>query len=726
MTAWASAMYRFRWAVIGLWLVGLVALQGIASVVGGGYGEDLKLADSESTTAFALLEKNFPAQSNATMRIVFEANTGELDEDPAREVVERTLADVKDIEHVESVTSPFTKGGPPRISADGTIGFADVVLDLPEADIERSALESVVTTARANSGEDVRVELGGSAVGITERPGGSSKAEIIGVVVAFVILIVMFGTLVAAVVPLVTALIALGSGLAIVSMFSNVLSMPDFAPILATLIGLGVGIDYALFLVSRYRDELHRGRTPHEAIVIAVNTSGRAVTFAGMVVCIALLGMIVLNLEFLTSAAVAASVAVAMTMLASLTLLPAFLGALGRNIDRVRVRPQKKQSTGPSRWDRWAQLVRRRPLLAVVSGLLIVGIIAAPALSLRLGFADAGTGNPENTTRQAYDLLAKGFGAGSNGPFLVVATLEAESDAKALPKLVDALRDADGVASVSTARFDDDRSAALITVVPETGPQDERTSETLGTLRNDVIPPAIEDTGITTFVGGSTALEEDFSAVLAEKTPQFIAVVVLLSMLLLVAVFRSIAIPIKAAVMNLLSIGAAFGVVVAVFQWGWFADAIGLSGNGPIEPFIPVVLFAILFGLSMDYEVFLVSRMHEEWTRTADNARAIAIGVGRTAGVITAAAVIMIAVFGSFVTFPVRVVVIFGVGLAAAVFVDAFIIRTLLVPGVMYLLGDRNWWLPGWLDRIVPTLSIEAPASEPDADDEREPAPSSV
>jgi putative drug exporter of the RND superfamily len=716
MKRWAAAMYRFRWLVIGLWLAALVVLQVLAGAAGSKYTDDFSLPDSDSTRAFTILEQTFPNDANAGVRVVFAARSGTLVDGTNSPAVSEALDEVEALPHVVSVVRLDAKGAG-ALSPDQRIGFADVAFDEAEADVDLTAVKTAIETARSHDSSTMQVEVSGPLVDWALAGEEQSPAELIGIVAAFIILAITFGTLVATVVPLATALIALGSSLSIVALLSHTVAMPDFGAILASLIGLGVGIDYALFIVSRFRNELHRGRPVQESVVTAINTSGRAVTFAGIIVCIALLGMVVLGLDFLISAAIASSVAVALTMLASVTLLPALLGVVGRHIDKVRLRPKSKPRTGPTRWERWAGLIQRRPVAAVLVGLLVVGAIATPAIALRLGFSDAGTGSTEKTTRQAYDLLGEGFGRGSNGPFLVTAALDSKEAASSLPRLEDPLRATPGVETVSAAFVAPDGEAALITLVPTSGPQDEETGELLATLRDDVIPVATAGTGVQAYVGGNTAMSTDFSSVLAEKTPQFIAVVVLLSMLLLVAVFRSLLIPLKAAVMNLLSIAAAFGVVVAVFQWGWGADAIGLSGVGPIEPFVPVILFAILFGLSMDYEVFLVSRMHEEWVRTGDNTTAVSRGLSTTAGVITAAAVIMISVFGAFLLFPERVVMIFGLGLAAAIFIDAFIIRSLLVPGVMFLMGKWSWYLPAWLDRIVPKVSVEGDIEEESTDE---------
>jgi RND superfamily putative drug exporter len=725
MKTWATFVYRHRWIVIGLWVVGLVGLQAAAGSVGKAYNDNFSLPDVDSTQAYEVLQAEFPTNSNAAMQVVFKANEGTLADPANATVVRGTLAEVAALPNVEAVTDPLAVGAG-AVSPDGTVAFADVTFDRDEWEIADilPEVDVVVEAALANDSPAVQVEVGGSLAQFAQQgEEGGGTAEMIGFLVAAVILAILFGTLVAAAIPLVTAVVALVAALAVDDLLSNAVDIAEFTPQLATLIGIGVGIDYALLLVNRYRNELHSGQSVEESVVAAVNTSGRAVFFAGITVCIALLGMLVLGVDFLVGVAVACSVAVAMTMFASLTFLPALLGVVGHRIDKLPLRRRRAARTGPSGWERWASGVQRRPVAAVLTGLIIVGTLAFPALQMRLGFSDTGTNATDTTTRQAYDILGEGFGDGSNGPFIVTSTLETPSAAASLPQLEQALRSTPGVAFVSPAQLDTERQAAIISLVPTTGPQEEATSDLLTTLRDDVVPDATAGTGLTTYVGGSTASSADFSTVLGEKLPYFIGVVVLLSMLLLLVVFRSVVIPLKAAAMNLLSIGAAFGIVTAVFQQGWFADLLGVSGTGPIEPFIPVLMFAILFGLSMDYEVFLVSRMHEEWVHTKDNARSVREGLASTGGVITAAATIMISVFGAFLLLDDRIIKIFGIGLAAAIFIDAFVIRSLIVPGVMFLVGKANWYLPSWMERFVPRVSIEGPAEEPVAEpDELAPA----
>ncbi|HZK15253.1 MAG TPA: MMPL family transporter, partial [Solirubrobacterales bacterium] len=539
----------------------------------------------------------------------------------------------------------------------------------------------------------------------------------IGLMAAIVILLLTFGSVVAMGLPILTALFALGVGLSLVTLGTHVFDTADFATQLAAMIGLGVGIDYALFILTRFRNGLDEGLAPQPAAVHAIDTAGRAVLFAGLTVIISLLGMLLLGVTFLYGVAIAAAIAVLMTMIAALTLLPALLTIAGRRVDRLRIpglgRRRSVTQIELSRWYRWSTAIQRHPLAAMLlSGGLLV-LLCVPALSLRLGSSDAGSDPAGTTTRRAYDLLAEGFGAGFNGPFQIVAKLPGKGDDTVLVSLRREIEAERGVTSVSPPVLNPAADVGVIQVYPTSSPQSEATTKLLERLRDDVVPPAERGSGATVYIGGITAIFEDFGAVLTEKLPLFIGVVVLLSALLLMAVFRSILVPLKAMVMNLLSIGAAFGLIVAVFQWGWGASLIGVDSTGPIISFFPIFLFAIVFGLSMDYEVFLMSRIHEEWEHRRDATLAVTRGLALTGRVITAAAAIMITVFASFMIGEDRIIKLFGLGLSAAIFIDAVIIRTILVPSLMQLFGRRAWWLPAWLDRILPRIHVEPEEGDP-------------
>jgi RND superfamily putative drug exporter len=530
------------------------------------------------------------------------------------------------------------------------------------------------------------------------------------------VLLIAFGSVLAAGLPILTALFGIGTGIALVQLTANGLTMPDFTTQAVAMIGIGVGIDYALLIVTRYRQALRDGHEPESAVALAADTAGRSVVFAGTTVVIAVLGMLLIQVPAVQGLAVGIALGVLMTMLAAVTLLPAVLGFVGHNIDKFGL-PHKKRAEGEVResfWHRWSRVIQRRPWPAAIGGLLILLLLAVPVLSMRLAFADAGNRPTSDTTRRAYDLLVEGFGPGFNGPLiLAVDTPGGQSDSATLDQLSERLRTTEGVAFATPPQSNDAGNAAIIQVFPDSSPQSEETANLVDRLRGDVIPPVTQGTDVDVKVGGLTAGATDYSNYTAERLPVFIGLVLLLSFLLLMTVFRSLLVPLKAVIMNLLSIGAAYGVIVAVFQWGWAKDLIGVAESGPVEAWAPMMLFAIVFGLSMDYEVFLLSRMREEYDRTGDNATAVADGLAATARVITAAAAIMILVFSAFVLGDDRAIKLFGFGLAVAVFLDATIVRLILVPATMELLGDWNWWIPKWLDRILPKVQVE-PAADLD------------
>ncbi len=557
----------------------------------------------------------------------------------------------------------------------------------------------------------------------------------LGVLLAGVVLLLVFGSVFAMALPLLSALFALGTAIGVIGVLSHLLKMPQFSPELVLLIGLGVGVDYALFIVTRHRQGLIAGRSTEEAVVTAVDTSGRAVLFAGIIVCIALLGMFALGVTFLYGLAIAAAIGVAFTMFAALTLIPAMLGFIG---PKVLSRRQKRNliANGPrivgtgtkGFWPRWANFVQRRPIVPAAVALVVIALLAAPFFSLRLGSSDQGNDPAGTTTRTAYDMLAQGFGPGFNGPLQLVAVSHDDAQLAAIKSLGEEIANQPGVARVAPAIVIPARNGSdvvLTQVYPTSSPQAAETSDLIAHLRNETIPDAMAGTGVTVYVGGITAVFVDFAHVLASKLPLFIGLVVLLSFILLAVVFRSLVIPLTAAVMNLLSIGAAFGILVFVFQWGHLGGLFGVNRPGPIEAFLPVMLFAILFGLSMDYEVFLVSRIHEEYLKTGDNRTAVRNGLAATGKTITAAALIMILVFGSFILGGERVIKEFGLGLAGGIFVDAVFIRMAIVPAVMQMLGAANWWFPSWLDRILPRLSVDpelpAPAGSPGTEEPARP-----
>lgn len=690
----AQVSYRRRWWALVSWVVVLLAVSMGSQAVGDDYHNDFGLPGTESQEALDILQDRAPSQAGATVTIVLETDGG-LTAAPTRDRVESMLAEVKKEPHVVSVVSPYANSQ--AVSKDGTIGYASVALDKQSEDIPTEDAQKIIDTAQKADTDGLRVELSGDPVRAAQGE-DSGSAEGIGILAALVILVLLFGSLFAAVLPVAIALFAVGTTLGLIILASHVATIANFTAPLMMLVGLGVGIDYALLVFSRYRSELFAGSDRRAAAVRAIDTAGRTVFFAGCTVIVALLGLVVLGLGSLQGVAIAVALTVLLTMVASLTLLPALLGIFGGRIEKqVRRRVEKGRQAGGERWSRWTGAVQKRAWAAALVPTALLAALSMPAIDMRLGFADAGTDATSTTTRQAYDLLAKGFGPGFNGPLIVVA----EGDSAAASQARTTLEDTKGVAAVLPPQSAGGDLSTLI-VFPTSAPQDEATNDLVGDLRDDVLPKVAGETDATFLVGGSTASAEDFSDAVASRLPVFIAVVVGLSMLLLLLVFRSILIPLKAAALNLLSVGVAMGVMTLVFQNG----ALGIE-KGPIEAYVPVMIFAIVFGLSMDYEVFLLSRMHEEWERGKDAALAIRQGLATTGQVVTAAGAIMIVVFGAFLFSGDRMLMQFGFGLAVAVFVDAVIIRCLILPAVMHLFGRYAWWLPEGLVKRLPRVAIE-------------------
>jgi RND superfamily putative drug exporter len=701
--------FHHRRAVLALWLIALLVFAGIDRSVGSSYASNFALPATDSSRALAVLKANFPARAGDTEQIVIQAKHGTLQDPANRAAVEAMLARVEQLPHVKAVTTPYELGG--QISRDGTIGLATVYLDALAQNVPKSAVTALIETAKSADSPLLNVQLGGPAVENSEQ-NRQSTSEGLGILCALFVLFFAFRrSFLCALLPLLSALMAIGVGTSIIGLLTHAVGIPQFGPILATLIALGVGVDYALFIVSRHRSGLLAGQTPEEAAVTALNTSGRAVFFAGIIICIALLGMFALQISFLYGVALSAALVVVLTMLASLTLLPAMLGFFGMKTLR-RSERRRLETEGPrvereqGFWWRWARHLEGRALILSIAALAVIVTLALPFFSMRLGLTDAGNDAASSTTRQAYDLLARGFGPGFNGPLQVVGEINSPADRARFAAYIDSLRDLPGVAAVVPPRASPNGRALLAIVYPTTTPQAVQTTELLHRLRA-AVPRAEAGSTLNIHIGGVTAIQEDFAHILSRKMPQFVGVVVILAFLLLMVVFRSLLIPLVASIMNLLSIGAALGVMTAAFQWGWGKPLLGFTRAGPIEVFLPVLMFAILFGLSMDYEVFLVSRMHEEWVRTGDSQRAITVGQAETGRVITAAALIMILVFLAFVLGGQIVIKEVGLGFSAAIFVDAFVIRTVLVPALMHVFGRANWWLPKWLDRILPTLHVE-------------------
>ncbi|HEX5609087.1 MAG TPA: MMPL family transporter [Solirubrobacterales bacterium] len=713
MHSFATWITGHRKTVIAAWIAALVGIGFLASAAGSDFNEEFKLPASDSQEAFELLETKFAAQSGDTATIVYKADQG-VESAAVKSKMEGVFDEVDKLPHVSEVASPYKEGGAGAVSENGKIAYATVQFNVTTDLLNDDEAQKVIDLAQAAGGDGLQVDLGGQPIEQARAEEEQDSSFAIGLLAAVVILLITFGSVVAMGLPLITALFALGVGLSLVTLGTHVFDTAEFAPQLALMIGLGVGIDYALFIVTRFRSGLAEGLEPRQAAIAAADTAGRAVLFAGITVIIALMGMWLLDISFLYGVAMAAAFAVLMTMIAALTLLPALLTIVGRRIDRLRIPGYGRKAAVDQGtwWYRWSREIQRRPVLAAtLSGALLLAM-CIPTLSLRLGSNDAGTDPAGTTTREAYDLLAEGFGPGFNGPFQVVAALPAKGDDEALQELRSTLEGEEGVEAVTAVTLNPAENTGVFQLYPTTSPQSEDTTKLLDHIRDDVVPGIEEQTGAQVHVGGITAIFEDFGDAISDKLPLFIGVVVLLSALLLMIVFRSILVPLKAVVMNLLSIGAAFGLIVAVFQWGWGASLIGIDGTGPIISFFPIFLFAIIFGLSMDYEVFLMSRIHEEWEHTHDATESVTRGLALTGRVITAAAAIMVTVFASFMLGEDRIIKLFGLGLASAVFIDAVIIRSVLVPALMQLFGTRAWWFPEWLGKILPRLHVE-PAESP-------------
>ncbi|MFC3575422.1 MMPL family transporter [Streptomyces yaanensis] len=713
MAALARWCVRNRLVTVLLWLIAFAGVSAAAAATGSAYSNDYAVPGTESNRAAQLLEKGFPSLGGDSDTVVWHTSPGSVNAADVEQAMTRALDRIADLPGVASVTSPYEGSHGGQVSRDGRTAYATITFDQQTENIGKGEAQAVVDTAKAAETGGLEVELGGGAISLTQSQGGH-LAEIVGVVVAAVVLFLAFGSLAASLLPIATALIGVGTAYAGIGLLGHAMTVADFAPMLGMLIGLGVGIDYALFIVTRHRRNLKRGVPVAEAAVSAVATTGRAVVFAGATVCIALLGMLILRLGFLNGVAVAACLTVILTVAASVTLLPALLSFIGpRALSRRERRrlyehgPEPEVPTGLAA--RWSAFVERHPKKLGVVALAVMAVLALPTLSLHLGTSDQGNDPKSSTTRQAYDRLAEGFGPGVNGPLTLVTHVGGAEDKLALDNLDSTLAATKGVASVSPATYNTSGDTAYLTVVPDSAPQDRQTSDLVHRLRSEVLPRAEQGTSLDLHVGGVTAGYDDFAAVIVGKLPLFVGVVIGLGCVLLLLAFRSLGIPLKAAAMNVAAVASAFGVVVAIFQWGWGSELLGLGRAGPIEPFLPVIMVSVLFGLSMDYQVFLVSRMYEEWLETGDNRRAVRVGLAETSRVINSAAVIMISVFLAFVLSGDRVIAMFGIALAAAVALDAFILRTLLVPALMHLLGGANWWLPSWLERRLPRISIEPP-----------------
>lgn len=714
LAAWCHDRRR---TVIGLWVGAFIVIAALWGVAAGEYSNVFRLPGTESQRAYDLLKDKFPEQSGDTATVVFAVKDGGVVDAANKPAIERVRKEIAKSPEVLAVGDPFAEGAP--VSKDGRITFATIQFKQAAGDVDPPAIKEMAENTLKLDGKDgVQVALGGDTIHWATAQQGSA-GEIVGILVAALVLFLTLGV-VAMGLPLLNALFAMVVSIGLTAVIgTHLLDVVDWTPQLAAMIGIGVGIDYALLILNRFRLERGAGRHVRDATLVALDTSGRAVLFAGIVVVIAMLGMMLLGISFLYGPAIGAALSVLATMVAALTLMPALLGTrIGR-----RIKPAGNGATGdPDLADRetgfaarWSRFVADRPWPVAVLAVAVLIALAVPALHIRLAASDASTYKKDDTTRVAYDLLKEGFGAGFNAPLLLAVELPKGGDQAALTQISDALKGQDGIASVLPPQLNKAGDTATIIAYPTTTPQDETTDETVKTARNVTLPPIEADTGARVSIGGATASNLDFSQTIRDKLPLFIGVVVGLSLLLLALVFRSLLIPVKAGIFNLLSIAGAFGVVTLIFQDGSLGGLFG-DATGPIDSFLPIMVFAVVFGLSMDYEVFLVSRMHEEWTHTKDARYAVRHGLAMTGRVVTAAAIIMIAVFGAFAIGNVRVLSMMGVAFASAIFIDAFIIRLLLLPAVMHIAGPAMWWMPAWLEKRLPHLNIDRPDEDRDAE----------
>ncbi|MBC6461176.1 MMPL family transporter [Actinomadura sp. HBU206391] len=692
----AASAHR-PWVTIGTWAVAVLIVMGSAGTAGGTFADDFVAPGSQSEQAMELLEERFPEAAGGSAMAVFAAPEGQRLE-RHRPAIDAAVARIGDVEHVTTVAAPFTAG---TVSPDGRIGFAEIAFDMPSTELGPESLAAIIDAMEPVRDTGVVAELGGDAAFINAEP-VSSGTEAVGVLAALVVLLVAFGTIIAALVPVALALVTVAIGLGGITLLASAMDVSGAAPTIGAMIGLGVGIDYALFIMARCRENRAAGQDNPTALSNAMGSAGSAVLFAGGVVVVAMAALSLTGLGFLISVGLSASLVVLFAVATALTLLPALLALLGDRIDAWRLvgrrRPVKQAED--TAWWRFAHRVSGRPWPYLIVASAVLFVLAAPALSMETGFPDAGDDSTSTTHRRAYDLLAEGFGPGFNAPLLLVADLRGPGvDAQDLPALSARIAADPGIAMVGEPRTSPAGDTIVVPTIPTTAPTDAATSETLARVR-ELVPANVS-------VSGLTAMTDDLTEQLGDTLPIFIAAILAASFLLLMVVFRSIAVPLKAAVMNLLSIGGAYGVVVAVFQWGWLKDLFNLEEPIPIASPLPTIFFAVLFGLSMDYEVFLLSRIRENYDATGDTTESVARGIAGTGRVITSAALIMTVVFLGFIANPSPLVKMLGLGLSTAIVLDATIVRMVLVPAAMALLGRANWWLPRWLDLRLPHVGLE-------------------
>jgi putative drug exporter of the RND superfamily len=701
---------RHHWPVIGAWIALAIALVAIGQASGSKTSENLTLPGTGSTLATELLEENLPEQAYGSNPLVLEAPAGtKLSEPKYAKAVEETSKKLETLPDVNSAMSPLAPGSQTLSQKDPNIGYIPVVLGVGPGEIAEDQSQQLLDAAKPFEAVGGNASIGGYVGNQLSKP-STEKSEVVGLVAAVIILLFAFGTATAMMLPIVSALIGLACALSIIRLLEHVLEVPGVAATLATMIGLGVGIDYALFIVTRHKLQLKEGMDLRESIARATATAGGAVVFAGFTVVIALCSLAVAGIPLVSTLGYTAAVAVVVAVAAAATLLPAMLGALGPHINsfRFHIGRTHPDEVEPHGWRSWAERIVKMPWRATIVALFILVVLALPIFKLQLGQNDISALPKETTSRQAYDGLNAGFGPGVNGPLLIASEFTTPEEAqKVLPGLQKGIAGAEDVAAVTEPTLSEDKKVAVFTVISKSEPWADETVTLVENLRDEVVPEALKGTQANSYVGGQTAGYIDLADKIAEKLPLMIAVVVLLSFFVLLMAFRSVLVPIKAAAMNLISVAASYGVVTAVFQLGWGSSLIGLDHPIPIVSFVPLLMFAILFGLSMDYEVFLMTQMKEHYVEYGDPRRAVVEGLANTGRVITSAAGIMVCVFASFVLSGDPVVKEFGVGLAVAIAIDSTVVRCLLVPAVMELMGKWAWWMPSWLDRIVPKISIE-------------------
>jgi putative drug exporter of the RND superfamily len=700
----ADIAYRRRGRMVLAWIGAMIVIIGVGSALKGEFNANYDTPGSDSKAASDITQQRFGGYSGQEIYVVWKDPAG-VRSPAAQQRMNAFFAQAEKVNHVSAHT-------PIRFSQNGQFGTTTLPLTVPGWDVTKDQGTQLIDAAEANDGNGLEIKLGGSPIQQSEA---QASPEGIGFLGAAIVLLIAFGSVVAAGLPLGIALAGLGiSSAGLIPLLANVIDVPNWTTAVSGLIGIGVGIDYSLLVLTRFRSAMGDGKDRHDAVVEAVTTAGRSVIIAGSTVVIAVLGLFLTGLSYMYGVALSAAIAVLVVMLASITLLPALLSYLGPNVDRLRIpllgrtlKTEKVQGNRESPALRWAHGVQKRPWLAAIAATVVLLALAAPALGMRLGFPDAGNDPPGSMTRQAYDLITQGFGPGTNGPVIVAAKLPSPSDKATMDALATRIRSDPDVAFVGPTRVNSTGDAALLPVIPKSSPQDSATTDLVHRLRDDIVPAAVGSSGIDVRVGGVAAALEDQSQFIKGRIPLFIIGVVGLSFLLLLVAFHSPFISLKAGVMNLLSVSAAYGVMTLASNGGGLSNLIGIDHEVPIAPFVPVMMFAILFGLSMDYEVFLVSRIREEYLKDGDTRRAVADGLAKTARVITAAAAIMIVVFLAFLASSDTFLKLFGIGLASAIFLDATVVRMVLVPAVMQLLGKRNWWIPDWLERLLPRLDVE-------------------